>query len=183
MCPQSSPVSAGPPLGRLYSNKKNAGYPGIDSEAIDKDSGWIEEQRDQYDDEGRIHVLESVSLIADKSQHQHQLVDVIKTVVDTEVRHESNFPFGLIVCMAGMHGQCSRNGCIEAAMAMGQSRRSRVPRFSIRFTARSVYLQEMTGLSRLRFYLLTPKMGWSRGANAAPGRKASSRRPCNCCFG
>jgi hypothetical protein len=100
-------------LGRLYSDKKNAGYPDIDPEEIDKDSGWIEAQRDKYDNEGRIHVFESVSLITDKSQHQHQLDDIIKTVVDTEVRHESNIPFGLIVCMvsaAEMDAGCYGNG-------------------------------------------------------------------------
>jgi hypothetical protein len=89
------------------------------------------------------------------------LVDVIKTVVDTEVRYESNIPLGLIVSMvsaakmdAGYYGN-------------GEKQKSRVPRFSIGFTSRSVCLKEMTGLSLFRSYLLTPKMGWSRVSNAA----------------
>jgi hypothetical protein len=77
----------------------NPRYPSIDPKAIDKDSGWIEEQRDKYDNEGRLHVFDSILLIMDKRQHKLQLVDIIKTVVDTEVRYESNIPLGLIVSM------------------------------------------------------------------------------------
>jgi hypothetical protein len=43
---------------------------------------------------------------------------------------------------------------MQAIMAMGKSRKSRVPRFSIGFTSMLVYVKEMTGLSRLRSYLL-----------------------------
>jgi hypothetical protein len=82
-------------LRSLYSDKENACYPSIHPKAIDKESSWIEEQRDNYDNEGRIHVFDSILLITEKSQHKLQLVDVIKTVVDTEVRHESNIPLGL----------------------------------------------------------------------------------------
>jgi hypothetical protein len=47
------------------------GYPSIDLEAIDKDSSRIKEKRDKHDNEGRIHVFDSVSLITDKRQHKH----------------------------------------------------------------------------------------------------------------
>jgi hypothetical protein len=43
---------------------------------------------------------------------------------------------------------------MQAIVAMGKSRKSRLPRFSTGFTSKSVYLKEMMGLSRLRSYLL-----------------------------
>jgi hypothetical protein len=55
--------------------------------------------RGKYDNEGRIHVFDSVSQITDKRQHKIQLVGVIKTFVDTEMRHEGSTKFGLIVSM------------------------------------------------------------------------------------
>jgi hypothetical protein len=58
-------------LESLFSNEENAGYPSIDLEAIDKDSSRIKEKRDKHDNEGRIHVFDSVSLITDKRQHKH----------------------------------------------------------------------------------------------------------------
>jgi hypothetical protein len=97
-------------------------------------------------------VFYSILLITDKSQHKLQLVDVIKSVVNTEVRHESNIPLGLIVSMVSA-------AQMDAGYYGGKSRKSRVPNFFIGFTSRSVYLKEMTGLSLFRSYLLTPEMG------------------------
>jgi hypothetical protein len=97
-------------------------YPSIDPQAIEKYSSLIEEQRDKYDNEGRIHVFDSISLITDNSQHKFQLLDVIKTVVDTELRHASNIPFGHIVSMVS----AAQMDAMQAVMAMGKSRKSRV---------------------------------------------------------
>jgi hypothetical protein len=59
---------------------------------------------------------------------------------DTELRHASNIPFGLIVSMvsaAQMDAGCHGNG-------IGQKIAREI--VSIEFTSRSVYLKEMTGL-------------------------------------
>jgi hypothetical protein len=45
----------------------------------------------------------------------------------------------------------------------GKEQEIRVPRYFIGFSSRSMYLPMTSGLLRLRSYLLTPKMGWSRG--------------------
>jgi hypothetical protein len=68
VCPQYSPGSAGELI--LQRGERGLNYPSIDLEAIDKDSSRIKEKRDKHDNEGRIYVFDSVSLITDKRQHK-----------------------------------------------------------------------------------------------------------------
>jgi hypothetical protein len=73
---------------------------------------------------------------------------------------------------------------MQAIMAMGKSRKLCVPRFSIGFTSRSVYLKEMTGLSRIRSYLLYTQNGMEQGLKRRQDvRRAADAFATAACFG
>jgi hypothetical protein len=122
-------------------------------------------------------VFDSILLITDRSQHKHQLLDVIKTVMDTEVRHERNIPFGLIVSMvsaAQMDAGCHGNG--------EEQKIARAKIFHWIYLEVSVSKEDY-GAFKVKVIFADTQNGMEQGLKRRQDVRRSADALATCCFG